>query len=106
MTSTVPRIPLGRSHPMPSVAQHSLKLVSNLAEATPKQLPALDLQSTLNTYMAGKLRREYRAGESIFSQGDPVNSVFYIQSGKVKLTVVSMNGKEAVIAHLSAASFF
>jgi CRP-like cAMP-binding protein len=34
------------------------------------------------------------------------NAVFYIQSGKVKLTVVSMNGKEAVIAHLPEGSFF
>ena len=57
-------------------------------------------------FMAGKSRREYPTGESIFSQGDQANSVFYIQSGKVKLTVVSMNGKEAVIAHLPAASFF
>jgi CRP-like cAMP-binding protein len=56
--------------------------------------------------MAGKPLREYQAGESIFSQGDPANAVFYIQSGKVKLTVVSMSGKEAVIAHLLAASFF
>ena len=57
-------------------------------------------------FMAGKSRREYSTGESIFSQGDLANSVFYIQSGKVKLTVVSMNGKEAVIAHLPATSFF
>ncbi len=45
-------------------------------------------------------------GESIFSQGDPSNAVFYIQSGKVKLTVVSTSGKEAVIAHLPTGSFF
>ena len=57
-------------------------------------------------FMAGKSRREYSTGESIFSQGDLANSVFYILSGKVKLTVVSMNGKEAVIAHLPATSFF
>ena len=56
--------------------------------------------------MAGKSRREYATGESIFSQGDLANSVFYIQSGKVKLTVVSMSGKEAVIAHLPVTSFF
>lgn len=56
--------------------------------------------------MAGKSRHEYAAGESIFSQGDPANAVFYIQSGKVKITVVSMNGKEAVVAQLPAGSFF
>ncbi len=61
---------------------------------------AIDLQDLIMRFMAGKSRREYATGESIFSQGDLANSVFYIQSGKVKLTVVSMNGKEAVIAHL------
>jgi CRP-like cAMP-binding protein len=39
-------------------------------------------------------------------QGDAVDAVFYIQSGKVKLTVVSKRGKEAVIAIMSEASFF
>lgn len=97
---------MGRSFPLPSIAQHSLKLVAKLADVMPKQLPALDLQSPLNRHMAGKSRREYQTGESIFSQGDRATSVFYIQCGKVKLTVVSMSGKEAVIAHLSAASFF
>jgi CRP/FNR family cyclic AMP-dependent transcriptional regulator len=56
--------------------------------------------------MAGKSRREYLTGDSIFSQGDPANAVFYIQSGKVKLTVVSMSGKEAVIAHLPGGQLF
>jgi CRP-like cAMP-binding protein len=56
--------------------------------------------------MTGKSRREYLTGQSVYSQGDPANAVFYIQSGKIKLTVVSMSGKEAVIAHLPAASFF
>ncbi len=54
----------------------------------------------------GKSRREYVAEQAIFSQGDPANAVFYIESGKVKLTVVSKSGKEAVIAHLTETSFF
>ena len=45
-------------------------------------------------------------GNVVFAQGDPANSVFYIQRGKVKLTVVSEQGKEAVIAMLGAADFF
>jgi len=56
--------------------------------------------------MAGRSRCEFLTGESIFSQGDPANAVFYVQSGQVKLTVVSMSGKEAVIAHLPAGCFF
>ena len=42
----------------------------------------------------------------IFSQGDAAESVFYIQTGKVKLTVVSKQGKEAVIAILEGGAFF
>jgi CRP/FNR family cyclic AMP-dependent transcriptional regulator len=106
MTSTSPRIPLGRSSPLPPAAERNLKLVPKRAGTLPKQETALDPQSPLNRSMAGKSRGEYLVGQSIFSQGDPANAVFYIQSGKVKLTVVSMNGKEAVIAHLTAGSYF
>ena len=67
---------------------------------------AFDLEIPLNKLMAGKSRRDYLTGDSIYLQGDPANAVFYIQSGKVKLTVVSMSGKEAVIAHLQEGSFF
>ena len=106
MTNMAPRVPLGRSYPMPAVAQPGLKLVSKLAELIPKQLPALELKSQMNSFLAGKSRRDYQTGQSIFSQGDPANAVYFLQSGKVKLTVVSMTGKEAVIAHLPVDSFF
>ena len=43
---------------------------------------------------------------AIFSQGDKANAVFYIQSGKVKLTVLSDQGKEAVVAVLDVGDFF
>jgi CRP/FNR family transcriptional regulator, cyclic AMP receptor protein len=43
---------------------------------------------------------------TIFSQGDAADAVFYIQTGKVKLTVVSQQGKEAVIAILERGAFF
>ena len=42
----------------------------------------------------------------IFSQGEPANSMFYIQKGKIKLTVVSKSGKESVIAVLGTGDFF
>ena len=54
----------------------------------------------------GKTIAEYRKGQTIFSQGDPANSVFYIQTGKVKITIVSKTGKEAVVAILDAGDFF
>jgi CRP/FNR family cyclic AMP-dependent transcriptional regulator len=48
----------------------------------------------------------YRSDEIVFSQGDPADSVFYIQRGKVKITVVSEQGKEAVVAILGTNDFF
>ncbi|MGA3344676.1 MAG: Crp/Fnr family transcriptional regulator [Terracidiphilus sp.] len=106
MTSATHRIPLVRSFPLPPVSRHGLNVVSDKKDALPVQETVFDLQIPLNRLMAGKTRREYLTGESIFSQGDPANAVFYIQSGKIKLTVVSMSGKEAVISHLPAGSFF
>jgi len=53
----------------------------------------------------GKKISEYRNGEVIFAQGNPGNAIFYIQSGKVKLAVVSHQGKEAVVALLGAGDF-
>ena len=49
---------------------------------------------------------EYRKRAAVFSQGDPADSVFYILKGKVKLTVVSKQGKEAIVALLNGGSFF
>lgn len=43
---------------------------------------------------------------TIFTQGDPADAVFYLQTGKVRLTVVSKTGKEATIGILSDGSFF
>lgn len=48
----------------------------------------------------------YRKGRVIFSQGDPADSVFYVQRGKIKLGIVSPRGKEAVVAILNSGSFF
>ncbi|MGC8536835.1 MAG: Crp/Fnr family transcriptional regulator [Rhizomicrobium sp.] len=45
-------------------------------------------------------------GQVVFSQGDPADAVFYIQNGKVKLTVVSEQGREAVVAILGTGDFF
>jgi CRP/FNR family transcriptional regulator, cyclic AMP receptor protein len=55
---------------------------------------------------SGKTTREYRNKQVVFSQGDAADAVFYIQSGKVKLTVVSTRGKEAVIGVMERGSFF
>ena len=53
-----------------------------------------------------KTTRDYRNKQVVFSQGDAADAVFFIQSGRVKLTVVSTRGKEAVIGVLERGSFF
>ena len=53
----------------------------------------------------GRSIATYRKGEVVFSQGDPADAVFYVQKGKVKVTVVSEQGKEAVIAILATNDF-
>jgi CRP-like cAMP-binding protein len=54
----------------------------------------------------GRTIAQYDENQLIFSQGDVANAMFYIQKGKVKLTVVSDRGKEAVIGILGPAMFF
>jgi CRP/FNR family cyclic AMP-dependent transcriptional regulator len=54
----------------------------------------------------GKTIQEYRKNQIIFAQGEVADSVFYIQTGRVKLTVISEQGKEAVVAILEPEQFF
>jgi len=51
-------------------------------------------------------RLEYKKRTAVFSQGEPADSVYYILKGKVKLTVVSKEGKEAIVALLDGGNFF
>ena len=50
--------------------------------------------------------REYASGSVVFSQGEAADAVFYIRSGKVKLSLLSPRGKEAIIALLETGDFF
>src|SRR5271169_1361346 len=50
--------------------------------------------------------REYRNKELIFAQGDAADAMFYVESGNVKLTVLSKRGKKAVIAIFRQGDFF
>ena len=67
---------------------------------------AFDPDLLLKKLGSGKTVQNYRDKQAIFSQGDPADAVFYIQKGKVKITVVSKRGKEAVIAVLQEGDFF
>jgi CRP-like cAMP-binding protein len=72
----------------------------------PERNESFDPRLLLTKLSAGKTSRAYRADESVFSQGDTADAVFYLQSGKVKITVVSKSGKEVVVAILPENSFF
>jgi len=67
---------------------------------------AFDPQLFLTKVGKGKTTLHSPKKQMIFSQGDAAEAVFYIQTGKVKLTVVSQQGKEAVIAILERGAFF
>ena len=54
----------------------------------------------------GKTVIEFHKNQTVFSQGDVADTVFYIQKGKIKLTVMSEQGKEAVVAILEPGQFF
>jgi CRP/FNR family transcriptional regulator, cyclic AMP receptor protein len=67
---------------------------------------AFDPKTFLANVGEGKTILKYRKDQIVFSQGQVADAVFYIQQGKVKLTVVSEQGKEAVVAFLGPGQFF
>jgi CRP/FNR family cyclic AMP-dependent transcriptional regulator len=60
----------------------------------------------LETTGKGRTISTHQKGEKFFAQGDAADAIFYIKKGKIKVTVVSKQGKEAVVALLSADEFF
>ena len=70
-----------------------------------KKLP-FDPKVFLTKVNGGRTISEYRKNQIVYTQGNPADSVFYIQKGKVKKTVVSEQGKEAVVAVLGTGDFF
>jgi len=70
-----------------------------------KQLKDFDPKIFLSTVSVGKTLLHYRAKQAIFSQGDSADAVFFIQEGRVKLSVLSKQGKEATIALLGKDDF-
>ena len=65
-----------------------------------------DLQAFLAKGGAGRTVSTYRKNETVFAQGDAADTIFYIQKGTVKVTVLSDQGKEAVVGILAAGQFF
>ena len=71
-----------------------------------KALPAFNAQAFLDSAGLPKAVIGYGRNETIFTQGDSCEAVFYIQTGGVKLSVLSKTGKEAVVAMLGPGDFF
>jgi CRP/FNR family cyclic AMP-dependent transcriptional regulator len=71
-----------------------------------KKVDAFDPQVFLDTSGVARKIGEYSRGESIYSQGEPAESVMYVQKGGVKFSVVNGSGKEAVVAMFGPNDFF
>jgi CRP/FNR family transcriptional regulator, cyclic AMP receptor protein len=71
-----------------------------------KARPSFDSKSFLAKVGEGHSVRKYRENEVVFSQGEPADAVFFVRKGKIKITVVSERGKEAVVAILGSEDFF
>lgn len=70
-----------------------------------KKLP-FDPKAFLSKVNGGRSTSDYRKNQIIYRQGDAADSVFYVQTGKAKVTVLSEQGKEAVVAVVGAGDFF
>ena len=82
-------------------------MLPNCDEMTPKSTTdVFDPKDFLAKVGMGKTVIEFHKNQTVFSQGDVADTVFYIQKGKIKLTVMSEQGKEAVVAILEPGQFF
>jgi CRP/FNR family cyclic AMP-dependent transcriptional regulator len=73
---------------------------------TAKRKPVFDAQAFLDSAGVSKKIVSYAKGEIVFAQGDRCDTVNYIQAGSIKLSVLSKNGREAVVAMLGTGEFF
>lgn len=76
-----------------------------MAVMIPAQNGAADTEAIIARVDGGKSEAKYQKDEIVYSQGDAADCVFFVQSGRVKVTVLSEEGKEAVVAILPAGSF-
>jgi CRP/FNR family cyclic AMP-dependent transcriptional regulator len=70
-----------------------------------KKSNPVDWEALLSQITRGKTVADYSVDRRIFDQGQPADSIFYVRQGKVKLSVISQHGKEAIVATLSAGDF-
>ena len=85
----------------PRTAQPTSKALAEVAKTAD-----FSVQAFLDSAGVGRSVVEYRRGDAVFTQGDACDDVMFIQSGAVKLSVLSKAGKEAVVAMLGPGQFF
>jgi len=73
---------------------------------TDKKHPAAGWETFLSGISSGKTILEYSGKHTIFTQGEPAESIFFLERGKVKLAVTSFEGKEAIVSTLGPGEFF
>lgn len=69
-------------------------------------VPRFDSRTFLTSVGAGRTSTTIQPKEMVYRQGDPADAVYYIEAGKIQLTVLSEQGKEGVIAMLEPGEFF
>jgi CRP-like cAMP-binding protein len=77
-----------------------------VSRAATKSVAAFNAQAFLDSSGIAKTIVDYGRGETVFSQGDACEDVLYVQTGSVKLSVLSKSGREAVVAMLGPGDFF
>jgi CRP/FNR family transcriptional regulator, cyclic AMP receptor protein len=95
---------IARQPPIDPTLQTELNAISS--DVAAKKRRDFDPHAFLATIGEGRKSLLFRRKQGIFAQGDAADAVFYVQTGKVKLTVVSKTGKEATISILGEGDFF
>jgi CRP-like cAMP-binding protein len=83
-----------------------MKAIASSSKVRSKKNPAFNAQAFLDSAGLSRKVVEYRKSEAIYTQGEPIKDVLYIQKGGIKLSVINEVGKEAVVAMLGPGDFF
>jgi CRP-like cAMP-binding protein len=90
----------------PELVMRLLKMMTADVQTDPRKKRTFDAKAFLHSPGTAGQVAAYRPAETVYSQGDPCDTVLYTQQGTVKLTVVSPSGKEAVVGMLGRGAFF
>jgi CRP/FNR family transcriptional regulator, cyclic AMP receptor protein len=83
-----------------------MEAIASSGKTTSKKSHIFNARAYLASAGVARKVVEYRRSEKVFSQGDPATNVLYIQKGRIKLSVINEDGKEAVVAMLGPGDFF